>query len=46
MTRFLALQLSTPHWFDLTAARRDLGYEPHVTTEEGMCRLQEWLNHG
>ena len=24
MTRFLAEQLSTAHWFDLSAARRDL----------------------
>lgn len=28
MTRFVATQLATSHWFDLTAARRDLGYEP------------------
>ena len=25
MTRFLAAQLSTSHWFDISAARRDLG---------------------
>ena len=28
MTRFVATQLATSHWFDLSAARRDLGYEP------------------
>ena len=39
MTRFLAHQLSTAHWFDLTAARRDLGYAPRVTIEEGLRRL-------
>src|SRR5262249_15568037 len=27
MTRFLARELSTAHWFDIRAARRDLGYE-------------------
>lgn len=43
MTRFVAKQLSTSHWFDLTAARRDLGYEPEVTLEEGMRRLRAWL---
>jgi len=43
MTRFLARQLSTSHWFDLTAARRDLGYSPRVSTEEGLKRLGEWL---
>jgi nucleoside-diphosphate-sugar epimerase len=39
MTRFLAGQLSTSHWFDITAARRDLGYEPRVSVEEGLRRL-------
>jgi nucleoside-diphosphate-sugar epimerase len=39
MTRWIARELSTTHWFDLTAARRDLGYEPKVTTEEGLRRL-------
>ena len=28
MTRFVATQLATSHWFDLGAARRDLGYQP------------------
>ncbi len=39
MTRFLARQLATAHWFDISAARRDLGYEPSVTFEEGIRRL-------
>lgn len=39
MTRFLARELSTAHWYDLTAARRDLGYAPRVTIEEGLRRL-------
>jgi nucleoside-diphosphate-sugar epimerase len=43
MTRFLAAQLATSHWFDLSAARRELGYEPRVSTVEGMRRLGEWL---
>jgi nucleoside-diphosphate-sugar epimerase len=43
MTRFLAAQLGTSHWFDISAARRDLGYQPRVTTAEGMQRLGEWL---
>jgi 2-alkyl-3-oxoalkanoate reductase len=43
MTRFLASQLATSHWFDISAARRDLGYEPRVSTAEGMERLEEWL---
>jgi nucleoside-diphosphate-sugar epimerase len=43
MTRFLARELSTAHWFDISAARRDLGYEPEVSFEEGISRLAEWL---
>ena len=39
MTRFVASQLSTSHWFDISAARRDLGYEPLVSVEEGLRRL-------
>jgi nucleoside-diphosphate-sugar epimerase len=43
MTRFLARQLATAHWFDLSAARRDLGYEATVTTAEGLWRLRDSL---
>jgi len=43
MTRFLAAQLATSHWFDIGAARRDFGYQPRVATAEGMQRLGEWL---
>jgi len=39
MTRFLAKQLSTAHWFDISAARRDLGYKPKISIEEGLKRL-------
>jgi nucleoside-diphosphate-sugar epimerase len=43
MTRFLARELATAHWFDIGAARRDLGYEPAVSIDEGMRRLKQWL---
>jgi len=43
MTRFLAEELSTSHWFDIGAARRELKYEPQVSMEEGLRRLQSWL---
>ena len=42
MTRFLAEQLSTPHWYDISAAARDFGYVPRVSTEEGLQRLSRW----
>lgn len=43
MTRFVADELATAHWFDISAARNDLGYNPPVSTEEGMKRLAQWL---
>jgi nucleoside-diphosphate-sugar epimerase len=43
MTRFLARELSTAHWFNIDAARQELGYQPAVSIEEGMQRLEEWL---
>ncbi|MEE2839100.1 MAG: 3-beta hydroxysteroid dehydrogenase, partial [Acidobacteriota bacterium] len=43
ITRFLAEELATAHWFDISAARRELGYEPQVSMEEGFSRLREWL---
>ncbi len=42
MTRFLAEQLSTPHWYDISAAQRDFGYTPKITTAEGLQRLAAW----
>jgi nucleoside-diphosphate-sugar epimerase len=43
MTRFVARQLATAHWFNLSAAKCDLGYRPTVTTEEGLERLRREL---
>jgi nucleoside-diphosphate-sugar epimerase len=39
MTRFLACQLATDHYFDTSRAREDFGYEPAVSTAEGLGRL-------
>lgn len=39
MTRFLAAQLATSHYFDISRAQQDFGYNPTVSTEEGMQRL-------
>ena len=43
MTRFVAIQMSTSHWYDISAARRDLGYDPKVSVEEGLRRLGDSL---
>jgi len=39
MTRFLAEQLSTAHWFDLRRTREALQWEPTVGLDEGFARL-------
>lgn len=46
MTRFLAEELSTAHWFDISAAKRDFSYSPATSIEEGFSRLEEWLDAG
>lgn len=43
MTRFVADELATAHWFDISAAKRDLGYQPLVSINEGLKNLSEWL---
>ena len=43
MTRFLARQLATAHWYKIDAARRDLGYAPTITVQEGLERLKQSL---
>ena len=39
LTRFLAEQLGTAHWFDLRATERDLGWRARVGVDEGLARL-------
>ncbi|MGO4102782.1 NAD-dependent epimerase/dehydratase family protein [Leifsonia sp. YAF41] len=39
MTRFLAEQLSTAHWFDQRQTRADLHWQPAVSLDEGFRRL-------
>jgi nucleoside-diphosphate-sugar epimerase len=41
MTRFLAEQLSTAHWFDQRRTRADLHWTPSVSLDEGLARLAE-----
>lgn len=44
MTRFVAGELAKSHWFDVSAAKNDFGYDPAVDTEEGLKRLKVWLD--
>ncbi|HCC48800.1 MAG TPA: 3-beta hydroxysteroid dehydrogenase [Elusimicrobia bacterium] len=46
LNRFVLKQLTTAHWFDISAARRDLGYAPSVTIEQGMEKLKDWFRSG
>lgn len=43
LTRFLAEQLGTAHWFDPRPARNDLGWTPTVTLDEGFAELSRWF---
>ena len=43
LTRFIVEQLSTSHWFNINAARNDLGYAPKVGMQEGLVRLAQYL---
>jgi nucleoside-diphosphate-sugar epimerase len=46
MTRFLAEQLSTEHWYDCSQAQRDFGYMPAISMDEGLRRLRAALQEG
>jgi 2-alkyl-3-oxoalkanoate reductase len=43
LTRFVAAELAKDHWFNISAARRDLGYAPKVSMAEGTAALIDHL---
>ena len=46
MTRFLATQLAKSHYFNITQSKKDFGYKPLVTNEEGIKRLvNDYFSH-
>ena len=46
LTRFLAEQLGTAHWFDPRPARDDLGWTPPVSLDDGLAALAAWYAAG
>lgn len=42
LTRFLAEQLSTAHWFDQRQTRRVLDWTPHISLDDGFARLRNY----
>lgn len=46
MTRFVAAQLGTAHWYSPKRARTELGYKPLVSIAEGLERLQQCHRSG
>ena len=45
MTRFVARQLATEHFFNLDGLKRDLDFEPQISNEEGFERLKKALHN-
>jgi len=43
LTRFIAEQLGTAHWFDQRAVQQDLQWTPKVSLDEGFQQLAQWF---
>jgi nucleoside-diphosphate-sugar epimerase len=43
ITRFLATEVAKSHYFDISRAKRELGYQLQFTMEEATQRTVEWL---
>lgn len=46
MTRFVAKELATAHWFDISAAKKDLGYQPRISLDQGLKLLRDSFESG
>lgn len=42
LSRWIVRELTTSHWFDISAARRELSYDPQVSLHAGLERLATW----
>jgi nucleoside-diphosphate-sugar epimerase len=45
ITRFMAEAVSQSHWFNISAAKKNLGYSSKLTTAEGLKRLEDWFQN-
>ena len=43
LTRYIVNELATSHWFDVSAAEKDLGFVPEISVEEGLGIFKEWM---
>jgi 2-alkyl-3-oxoalkanoate reductase len=46
MTRYLAQSLARSQWYSIAKAERELGYQPLISTAEGLRRTVEWVRSG
>lgn len=44
LTRVVVKQLSTTHTYNISKAKRDFGYLPKISTDEGLARTFRWLH--
>lgn len=45
ITRFLASELSKSHYFDISKAKKDIGYEPKINLEDGLEKYVDYYLH-
>jgi nucleoside-diphosphate-sugar epimerase len=43
ITKFAAIEAATSHWFNISKAKKELGYYPKISTKEGLKRLKLWF---
>ena len=43
ITKMVVVELSTSHWFNISKAKKELGYHPKISTKEGLKILKQWF---
>ncbi len=43
LTRYIVNELATSHWFDVSAAEKDLGFVPEISVAEGLTIFKKWM---